>query len=193
MFMIYSVVVGLVVGALAGGRPGGLARLDLRWAPLVIVGLLTQVVLFSDPVAGRIGDLGPAIYVGSTLMVLAAVGRNARLRGMPLVVAGAASNVLAIVANGGFMPASREALAALGKSGPVVYSNSSVVEQPALWPLTDIFALPAWLPGANIFSIGDVLISLGIVTVIVVAMRGAAVAVTAAGSGESRTAGAPGH
>jgi hypothetical protein len=193
MFMIYSVVIGLLLGALVGGRPGGLATLEFRWAPLIIVGLLTQVLLFSDPVAERIGDLGPAIYVGSTLLVLAAVARNARIPGLPVVVLGAASNVVAILANGGYMPASREALAALGKTGPVVYSNSSVVAQPALWPLTDIFALPTWLPGANIFSIGDVLIGIGIAAAIAVAMRRAVAADSGIGPSESHAAGASGH
>jgi hypothetical protein len=42
---------------------------------------------------------------------------------------------------------------------------------PALRPLTDIFALPAWLPFANVFSIGDVLIGLGVVVVIALGMR----------------------
>jgi hypothetical protein len=39
--------------------------------------------------------------------------------------------------------------------------------------LTDIFALPPGLPLANVFSIGDVLIGLGIVLVIALGMRGA--------------------
>jgi hypothetical protein len=106
-----------------------------------------------------------------TLLVVAAVLRNVRIMGMPVVAAGAASNVAAILANGGFMPASREALAALGASAPSIYSNSSVVPDPALWPLTDIFALPSWLPMANVFSIGDVLIGLGVALVIVIHMR----------------------
>ena len=51
------------------------------------------------------------------------------------------------------------------------FSNSVVVADPALRPLTDIFALPAWLPFANVFSIGDVLIGVGIAVVIALAMR----------------------
>jgi hypothetical protein len=43
---------------------------------------------------------------------------------------------------------------------------------PALWPLTDIFALPNWLPAANVFSIGDVLIGVGVAAVIALGMRG---------------------
>jgi len=171
MFILYSVVIGLIVGAIAGGRPGGLARIEFRWAPAILAGLLTQVVLFTDAVAERVGDLGPAIYVASTLLVVAAVLRNVRITGMPVVAVGAASNVAAIVANGGFMPASRDALAALGASAPSIYSNSSVAPDPALWPLTDVFALPPWLPMANVFSIGDVLIGLGVALVIVIHMR----------------------
>jgi hypothetical protein len=69
------------------------------------------------------------------------------------------------------MPAARGALAALGKGAPTGYSNSTVANEPALLPLTDLFAMPRWLPFANVFSIGDVAIGLGVVTVIVVAMR----------------------
>jgi hypothetical protein len=171
MFLLYAVALGLVAGLVLGGRPAGLAGLRLRWPGLALGGLLAQVVLFTDAVAARVGDLGPALYVATTAMVLASLVRNWRVPGMPLVVLGALSNMAAILANGGYMPAGQAALAALGKAEPVVYSNSSVVPQPALEPLTDIFALPPWLPGANIFSIGDVLIGVGIALVIVLAMR----------------------
>ena len=90
---------------------------------------------------------------------------------MWLVALGAASNLLAIVANGGIMPASPEAVSALEPVGGEGFSNSVVVADPVLRPLTDIFALPPWLPFANVFSIGDVLIGVGIAVVIALAMR----------------------
>ena len=176
MFILYAVVIGLVVGLLAGGRIAGLAELRIRWSPLIAVGLLAQVLLFSEAVASRVGDLGPPLYIASTLMVVAAVLRNLSIPGIPIVVLGAACNLAAIATNGGYMPASRSALEASGKAAPVIYSNSSVVPDPALWPLTDIFALPSWLPLANVFSIGDVLIGVGIAMAIVVAMHRPAVA-----------------
>ena len=46
-----------------------------------------------------------------------------------------------------------------------------MLAHPALQPLTDIFALPHPIPFANVFSVGDVLIGVGVVIVIVVAMR----------------------
>lgn len=171
MFILYAVVLGVVVGLLAGGRIAGLSTLRVRWPLAILGGLVAQVVLFAEPVAARVGELGPILYVASTLLVVAALLRNWALPGIPLVVAGAACNLAAILANGGYMPSSSGALAAAGRGTVEGYSNSSLVPNPALWPLTDIFALPSWLPLANVFSVGDVLIAAGIAAAIVVAMR----------------------
>jgi len=171
MFILYAVVIGLAVGLLGGGKLAAIADIRFRWAPLVMVGFLAQVLLFSDAVAARVGDLGPVLYVTSTLLVVVAVVRNLAIPGLPLVALGAASNLVAIVANGGFMPASPAALAALGKDVPTIYSNSAVVAQPALFPLTDVFALPMWLPFHNIFSVGDVILAVGVAFVIATAMH----------------------
>jgi hypothetical protein len=171
MFILYAVVMGLVVGLLVGGRLAGLGEIQLRWSWVILGGLLAQVVLFSAAVSDRVGDLGPPIYIGSTALVIAAILANRAIPGMRLVALGAASNLTAIVVNGGYMPASADAAAALGRAHPTSYSNSAVIPDPILAPLTDIFALPAWLPFANVFSIGDVLIGIGIGLVIVKAMR----------------------
>ncbi len=181
MFILYAVAVGLLAGFLAGGGISGLARLRIRWAPVIVLGLVSQVILFSGPVAERVGSLGPPLYVGSTLLVLAAVIRNRAIPGIPVVIAGAVCNLAAVVGNGGYMPASAAALEASGKTAPVVYSNSLLASDPALWPLTDIFALPAWMPLANVFSVGDVLIGIGIALIAVLAMRGSAAAPEVAG------------
>ena len=60
------------------------------------------------------------------------------------------------------MPADPAALTALGAAHPTAYSNSTIVPDPVLAPLTDIFALPTWVPFSNVFSIGDVLIGVGV-------------------------------
>ncbi|HET9756982.1 MAG TPA: DUF5317 family protein [Candidatus Limnocylindrales bacterium] len=174
MFILYALVIGVALGIALGGRPAGLGSLRFRWSGLMLAGLMAQVVLFSDTVAERVGALGPPIYVASTVLVLAAVVANRSIPGMAIVALGAVSNLAAIVANGGYMPAARSALDALGKSDPTTYSNSMSVESPALGPLTDVFAMPPWLPFANVFSVGDVLIVVGVVTTIVLAMRSVA-------------------
>ena len=115
MFILYAVLIGLAVGALTGGRPAGLASIHFRFGWLAVVGFAAQVVLFSGPVSDRVGALGAPLYVASTGLVFVVLLLNARIPGLPIVAVGAACNLAAIVANGGFMPASPAALVALGK------------------------------------------------------------------------------
>ena len=171
MFILYALPIGLLAGFLSGGRFTGLAELTFRWPAAMFIGLLVQIVLFSDQVTATIGSAGPPIYVASTAAVFLAVLANRATPGMPIVALGAASNFVAIAANGGYMPANAEALRVLGRVESTVYSNSAVVADPVLAPLTDIFALPAWFPLANIFSVGDVLIAIGVIVAIAAGMR----------------------
>ena len=170
MFILYAIPVGIIAGYLLGGRLERLGTIRFRWAPLALLGLAVQVALFTEPLASSVGEAGPPIYVASTALVLVAVLRNLDIPGVAIVALGAAANLLAIVANGGFMPADPDALAAIGGIAPG-YSNSSVVADPALGALTDIFAIPAWIPFANVFSVGDVLIGIGVALTIAIGMR----------------------
>jgi len=175
MLLLYSIAIGLVLGRLAGGRLDALNQVHLRLWPLALGGLLFQLVLFSGPVAARIGDLGPVLYVGSTLAVLFALLANLRLPGMWLVALGAGLNLVAIAANGGWMPSSPEAWTQLNGVAAVptdAYSNSALITGLTRFPaLGDIFVFPRPLPLANVFSIGDVLIALGAIMFLVRQMR----------------------
>jgi lipoprotein signal peptidase len=139
---------------------------------LAVAALMVQLVLFTEPFWTALGGFGPPIYVASTALVLVVVLRNLRaLPGLAFVALGTISNLAAIIANGGYMPVTAEAL---GMAEPTVTKyggNSVLTANPMLTPLVDRFPLPEWLPFWTIFSVGDVLISVGIVVVIVVAMR----------------------
>ncbi len=175
MFILYAIVVGIVAGYLVGGRFERLASMPFRFAPVVIGALAVQLLIFG-PLDQLVGDAGPPLYLGSTVAALLAVAANLRIPGLVLVVAGTASNLTAIVANGGIMPADAGAIAIAGLDHRPGFSNSAVLESPALRPLTDIFAIPEAVPFANVFSIGDLLIGVGIAIAIAWGMRrGAAV------------------
>ncbi len=180
MFILYSVVIGVVLGFLLGGRAAGLADLRIRWPWAIVVGLVVQLLLFSTPLTDRVGALGPLIYVASTALVVLAMVANRRIVGMSVVALGAMSNLVAILANGGYMPADPGAIATLGPAESHAYSNSVITDHAALRPLTDIFALPPWVPFANVFSIGDVILGIGVAVVIVAAMRGASTSASTA-------------
>ena len=171
MFILYAIPIGIVAGFLVGGRLDGLGALRLHWVPLILLGLLLQVAIFSDAIGRAVGGAGPAIYIASAAIVFVAVLRNVRIPGVAIIAIGAGCNLAAIVANGGWMPADPNALAAIGGIGEG-YTNSVELAAPVLGPLTDLFALPAWLPFANVFSVGDVLIGIGVAATIALAMRG---------------------
>jgi len=171
MFMLWAIPAGILAGLAGRGRIGALSDFRFRWGGLAVAGLLVQVVLFTQTGNDLAGGSGPALYVLSTLAVFVAVVRNLRVPGMAIVALGSLSNLAAISANGGAMPADPAALATAGLDGPGAHTNSVVVANPALQPLTDIFAIPASWPLANVFSVGDVLIGEGIVVVIALAMR----------------------
>jgi hypothetical protein len=178
MLLLYAIAAGLVIGRLAGGRLDGLTAVRFRLMPVALGGLLFQLVLFSAPVTERIGDLGPVLYVLSTLAVFVALVANLRLPGMWIIAVGAGMNLVAIVANGGYMPSSPEAWMQLNGSPTLPvddYSNSRLIGPGTPFPaLGDIFVLPRPIPLANVFSLGDALIALGAIAFLVRQIRSGA-------------------
>lgn len=172
VFILYAVLAGIVLGLLTRGSPARLGDLRLRWAPLIVLGMAVQLALFSSPIGNALGDTAPLVYVLSNVMVLVAVAANLAIPGLVVVLAGGASNLLAIAANGGYMPVSAEALASMERTTKIDYSNSALRDEVVLAPLTDLFTMPVWVPMSNVFSIGDVLIGVGIAIAVVAAMHG---------------------
>ena len=120
-----------------------------------------------------VGDLGPPLYVASTLAVLATLLRNLERPWFPIIALGAGLNLLVIVANGGVMPADPAALAAAGlldRSG-AAFSNTAAMPHAAFAFLGDNLATASWVPFANVFSIGDLLIGVGAAAWLATTMR----------------------
>jgi hypothetical protein len=178
VLLLYSIALGLVLGRIAGGRVRNLERDHFTWWQLALAGLFVQLALFADPIQERIGAEGPFIYVASTLVVMAALLRNLRLPGLAIIAVGAALNLIAVVANGGYMPSSAAAWLELTGTAAVPvahYSNSVLIGPQTLFPfLGDIFVFPRPLPMATAFSLGDAFIAVGAVVFLVLAMRGTA-------------------
>lgn len=165
MLLLYAVFLGLLVGLLTRGRISALGTVKIKLWPVALLGLAFQALLFSSPFASVVGKLGPSLYVASTVLVLMALIVNLRQPGFWLITLGALANFTVIIANGGQMPASPDAFAALN-GVPVVpttdFSNS-VIANPGtpFYFFADLFVLPRPMPFANVFSLGDVLIGVG--------------------------------
>jgi hypothetical protein len=95
---------------------------------------------------------------------------NRRIVGVPVIAAGMASNVVAVVANGRHMPALPQALRAAHKHYAVHFNSAASAKPNVPW-LVDRWAVPRWIHLGNVYSIGDVVIAVGVVLVVVAAMQ----------------------
>lgn len=165
MFLLPSVVIGVVLALVLGGRPSRVLdlRLNHRWA--VVLAFAAQLVLFSGfgtAVPARLEK--PAHLASYTLLAFFALANRRKLLLAPLSV-GMSLNALVIAVNGGRMPVSAGAWESAGLD-PGTRTNVRLGGDHLTF-LGDVFALPSSLPFANTFSVGDVLIALGVVAVIV--------------------------
>ena len=161
MIIVVAGVLAVLTVPLTGGDLRRLATLPVRhaWAIWVALGLQTALVWAPDSVPdGAARTAHVATYAIAAWFAWA----NRRLPGVWLMALGGALNLAAIVANGGVMPASRAAWARAGFSLEEGFSNSVVRDDARLGFLGDVFAVPDGWPFANVFSVGDVLIVVGI-------------------------------
>lgn len=146
---------------LLGGKLGRLEELRLRSVWLAGLAFALQVLIVTVVPEGDTG-VHRAAHLASYALVGACVLRNIRLPFLWVVALGGLLNLIAIVANGGVMPASRSALESAGldvRSGS--FANSDLVADARLAFLGDVFAVPAGWPAANVFSAGDVVMVAG--------------------------------
>lgn len=161
--MIVVVALAVLVASVpcTGGRLGDLAHLDMRRPWLVVAGFAVQFMAISAIPAMPSG-LATSLHLLSYGIAAAFLVLNLHIRWMWLVGLGGALNAVAIAANGGAMPASAAAYrtAGLARSG-ADFANSRPFDHPRLLVLGDVFAVPARWPFANVFSIGDVVLTIG--------------------------------
>ncbi len=173
MVLAEAAIAGVLLGLVSGGHVDALGALGIKRVELVYAAILLQIAAFPsgllpwstpDGIARGLWLVSFALLIGFSVV-------NRAVRGVALVFAGLASNLAAVVANGGLMPASPHALRAEGVTYRLHNNSVSAVHPHLAW-LTDRWAVPAWIPWGNVFSIGDVLIAAGIVATIVLAMHG---------------------
>jgi hypothetical protein len=169
LIVVAAALIALVV-PMAGGHFGNLGRVRLRGAWLVAAALLVQILIIS--VVDHAPDWLSRTFHLSTYVALGIfIVANRHIPWMWLIGLGALANFVVISANGGVMPASRRALAAAGKVLKDGFNNSTVVAHPHLSFLGDVMNTPRWLPFANVYSIGDLVLMVGLVLVVFAVTR----------------------
>lgn len=174
----------LLLGVLAGFVAGWLrAKIHQRlyqfptihggW--LVWLALLPQILTFYLPATGQfVPDvIARAILVMSQALLLVFAWRNRHSVAFWVMGVGLGMNLVAIVANGGLMPISPETLHRLVPQQPIEFwpigerlagTKDIILAQDAIrlpW-FVDRFTTPAWYPQATAFSLGDILLAVGV-------------------------------
>ncbi len=167
MILVLSIALAVVIALLTGGRPSGLARISfvLGWLTFIALGIQIGAVYVREP-----AWLASTLLVTSYLLLVAVVVANLRLPGLAALGLGLVANMVAITANGGYMPVTPEAVARAGlqelvtvtDAGIRVFGSKDIVLPAAetrLWILSDILVLKHPFP--TILSIGDLLLAVG--------------------------------
>jgi hypothetical protein len=150
---------------LAGGSLGRLA--DLRWRAGWALGAALALQVLAMVVVPGSTDGHRGAHLASYALGAGFVWANRATPGVLLAGAGGGLNAIAITANGGVMPASRTALEAAGLDPAAEgFQNSAALAHPHLSWLGDVLAIPAGVPLANVFSVGDVLLLAGAAVVL---------------------------
>ncbi|HEV2754183.1 MAG TPA: DUF5317 domain-containing protein [Actinomycetota bacterium] len=166
--MLTALVIAILAGVAArlrGGSLHELAETTFRWTPVLVAGLVVQLVfVYWDPEwLGETGGL--AVVLASNAAVATWLFANRTLPGLTLAGAGMALNVLVIAANGA-MPVLERSAEAAGVTRSL--EDASLKHE----PLDEDTALP-WLgdaipvpPFKEVLSVGDVVLALGLARVV---------------------------
>lgn len=168
-------VLAVLIGLASGGSLAGWDGLRLRWWMIGAVSLGVQVALFTPPLDEQPLAMawGPWLFAVTLVGIILVLLRNARtmpFARMPLWLAalGVGLNLLVITINGGYMPRSTEASAAVGRPVETIADGQRLANVSALsdstrlpW-LGDVLPEPNWLPFSNVLSVGDLLLTAGV-------------------------------
>jgi hypothetical protein len=180
MLLLWAVLLGLLVGFLRKGSLRNLASLKLQGAWLILIAAAIQLLIFP------LGEAEPVVKFGteyfhilSYVILVVFLVLNWRHWQLLVMGAGMISNFVVILLNGGYMPASIEALRRSGSHLVAeklltegTFGNVMLLgEHTQLNFLGDVLYLPGWVPFAGAFSPGDLLLGLGVILFLGIKMK----------------------
>lgn len=180
MILALAVALGLIASLMRhrGRAFRQIAAIPLRSAWLAVLAVFLQWPLLRAP-GGPVQHIRTqqVLFLLSYVLLSLFVWRNRRLVGIQIVGLGVICNLLVILANGGLMPVAPETLTKLNPgttSGQWLpgthygYSKDIILlpSETRLGVLSDILVLPRPFPWPTAFSVGDLLIAIGIIVLL---------------------------
>jgi hypothetical protein len=165
VILIAAALACLATVPLTGGRLMRLLELRVRWSSAALGALALQVAITTVAPTGS-AALHALLHIASYGLAGACLLANRRIKGLPVLALGAALNTVAILANHGVMPASARAMEIAGLPPAGHFANSAPVAHPHLLALGDVIPVPGPWPLGNVISLGDLVITAGLLWVL---------------------------
>jgi hypothetical protein len=171
VFLLWAVFLSVIFALLLRKVPASTPRLRFRHGWLVLLAISIQILIFTPFAEGYFAKLGltPVLNTATYAIIVVFTLLNRKIASIAVIGLGTLSNLLVITANKGYMPVKLESLRQVAEpavvniiAGGEPYRNSVLLTGSTPLPyLADIFYLPAQIPLANVFSVGDVVIGIG--------------------------------
>lgn len=171
---IEAIVIGIVLGFFRGGKLKNLNDIDFRY-PVLLIGIMAvEMVLrmyatrVDSGIANFLFDNYMYIHLISYIGVLILLSANAKLKYVGFVQAGYVLNLLPMLFNGGKMPISESALLRVGQGSVIEFLRDGLIPTHTLIDANTRFAqfadtIPMTFPMAKVISIGDIVLSIGLI------------------------------
>ncbi|MFZ5633887.1 MAG: DUF5317 domain-containing protein [Bacillota bacterium] len=167
MFLCTSVLLAVLIALIRGGKWNNLITFRFKKTWLVLIAIVLQLLIF-NPIWDRYVNSSittSLLYILSILALTVFILANMNISGLRVLGLGIVANSIAIIANGGYMPSSLEALKKILpaetinqlQNGSAAYNVVLITEQTRFKFLCDVF----YVPHINVYSAGDILIAAG--------------------------------
>jgi hypothetical protein len=166
LIWLFAAVLGAAFGLLTGGKLTNLARIRFRWPWVVIAVIAVRAIVLLTPLNSVEG--AQYLYVVALATIVAWTAWHFdRVRGIWVISVAAALNLIVILTNGGRMPVAPELATSMG-------GRTTVGQYTVMGSQTNLNILGDWIklgPIPQAYSLGDVLIAVGLAIVVFLAIR----------------------
>lgn len=172
---LYSIVLAILLGFIFKGNLRNLENLKLSSLYLLFIGYAIDEIMHFMVKNGKL-QIGTGTYIADLIMYIllfAFIYLNRKDFFILIIGVGFFLNAVAILANGGAMPVSPSAIAYVSNDyiNPSTQGLYSLMgSDTKFWFLGDIISIKAL--GHVVFSIGDIILVVGIIFMIIKGMRG---------------------
>lgn len=179
MLLVDFMILSMTIGLLRGGSLQRLAEIPIKRPELIFLSFIIRYlpVILGGSLKGYIVQHMSILSLISYGLLLYSLLSNWHLKPLRIATLGVLLNFLAIIANGGKMPVSLWAVdvAGLGDFKQELFSplypyHAAMTSETKFKLFGDILPLPKPYPNPKVFSLGDVLMGLGVFTLIQEAM-----------------------